>query len=689
MSTLDCKSAVRSAEKARSSSCTFADEVAKAVINLYKKTCPHELKQSYKQTVLAGFVLLRTPQPEVGSTRQDQHSQLAQVITTQNRVVTDTMNIREGSDMSFHVTVLSIGVGTKSLSLEAMRSLKHTDNTNNLVKKKTASDVIKDCHAEILARRGFLAWLSKHIQDILIKLQQGVPPAACSNVFDVHLLNKEGTFSPTQEIGDLTDLQQRLRLSLRHGYTLHLYSSSQPCGNACLKKWASITHAPIAYPTPYTGWETCYHASEAVQNAILDLAHAPFVATARKDGQIACMVKRSTVSSGMEQCTEDTHKEIAESEQASHMNKTARNMKTSSTQTTIVPTGVAFTPIIPSAQQAAHMHASTAAVPMQGILMSCSDKIGRWNCVGIQGGRLASFFDLQSVPLHAVETPPDIAVNNIKNPNSLNQTQCGLYLSSIIIGRKYSRPHLQRALCCRYTGFAHPTPTSTSLLTNKQSFKRHKGNEDTIAKSHEQKWVPSNGNSQCNNHVNDSNSLQKTEVKTPITSIQETASACLHGYRLYHPVMLCTGVKLDESSICTAPMPTYPTATMVNCSSETDIGNNLMPVDNRDQVFPSTGASFVESRCFVWWADCLPQCNNQQQDGHYDIIDGTTGLCCDGSPSRVSTTALCSLGPLQSDICYKYPGYIQAITEFKNSLMGSGGSVGGVWLGYKDGVQLL
>lgn len=51
-------------------------------------------------------------------------------------------------------------------------------------------------------------------------------------------------------------------------------------------------------------------------------------------------------------------------------------------------------------------------------LLSCSDKIARWNVLGLQGKTLA-------------------------------QQMSPVYLNSITIGRKFNRPHAERAFCCR------------------------------------------------------------------------------------------------------------------------------------------------------------------------------------------------------------------------------------------------
>lgn len=55
--------------------------------------------------------------------------------------------------------------------------------------------------------------------------------------------------------------------------------------------------------------------------------------------------------------------------------------------------------------------------------MTCSDKIALWNVLGIQGSFLLNYFN---------------------SP---------LYLSSVIIGRKFNEIHSNRALCCRISQF--------------------------------------------------------------------------------------------------------------------------------------------------------------------------------------------------------------------------------------------
>ena len=129
--------------------------------------------------------------------------------------------------------------------------------------------------------------------------------------------------------------------------------------------------------------------------------------------------------------------------------------------------------------------------------MTCSDKIAKWNVLGIQGTLLSAFL-----------TQP-------------------LYLSTIVIGRKFSDAHARRALCCRVATYRPPADASD--------------------------------------------------------------------YRLHHPALLCTGVKLDESTIST------------------------------DDTAQDSGARFQEQRCLYWYADSGfdPETDT---GGYLGVVDGMSGL---------------------------------------------------------------
>lgn len=60
----------------------------------------------------------------------------------------------------------------------------------------------------------------------------------------------------------------------------------------------------------------------------------------------------------------------------------------------------------------------------KGTIHSCSDKLCRWNCLGMQGSLLSS----------VLEEP--------------------LYMTTLTVGRKFTRAICQRAVCCRADGYA-------------------------------------------------------------------------------------------------------------------------------------------------------------------------------------------------------------------------------------------
>jgi hypothetical protein len=82
-----------------------------------------------------------------------------------------------------------------------------------------------------------------------------------------------------------------------------------------------------------------------------------------------------------------------------------------------VTTAAPATPAV-EPTQATSSESRAPIAPPPHRLLSCSDKIARWNVLGLQGRRLAR----RLVPI---------------------------YLTSVTVGRKFSRLHAERALCCR------------------------------------------------------------------------------------------------------------------------------------------------------------------------------------------------------------------------------------------------
>jgi len=167
--------AVRNAEKDRVSTCAFADRIAGCAIDAFEQLSA-EAGLKYRQTVVAAVVCVR----------------------------------REGgSEPSFRA--VSLGAGTKFLRAAQIREDVHGAR-------------VRDCHAEVLARRAFQRYLRAQL-------------LACTRCESSVLL-------PPERPGG--------RFRLAPGASFHLYTSSQPCGNASAKRWAKSTCGPRLPELPAT-----------------------------------------------------------------------------------------------------------------------------------------------------------------------------------------------------------------------------------------------------------------------------------------------------------------------------------------------------------------------------------------------------------------------------------------------------
>ena len=180
---------LRSAEKNRVSSCKLADEIASAVITKFRQLMP----ETPHQIVLAG---------------------IAAVISGES------------------VQVVTIGLGNKFQP----RGVKSDTN-------------LRDCHAEILARRAFKLWLLRQYEVLL--------NGGTSRFFYI---------------------SSERKLVVDPDVSFSLYVSSCPCGNACIRRWGD---------SPKERSETQLGA----YTFPLHNRHAVFHAHARHEGQLAVSYK--------------------------------------------------------------------------------------------------------------------------------------------------------------------------------------------------------------------------------------------------------------------------------------------------------------------------------------------------------------------------------------------------------------
>ena len=343
-------SAVRHAEKSRRSTCHFANWVAELCIQEFLDISKRldDYRSNGGQTVMAAFL--------IGHSK----NQLNYLPSSSEIQALPPFQIDE-------LKVVACGVGTKFVD----------------VTKQPSSPFLRDCHAEVLARRAFLIYLRAEID----KSQLGQP----------------SIFLQSADTG---------RFLLKPEWSIHFYTSSAPCGNATIKKWASAGVGPSFPDLP--------------PNQLPHIPHSAHTFPNVAEGQIALLAKKSKL-------TNNSATSSLESPELSA--QISSSLSSSSSTTTTIDSNSAASPSpvwLPSGCQLVH---SSHVSP----LLTCSDKILKWNILGLQGSKL----------LTLLETP--------------------LYLTSLTAGRKFSARHLERALCCR----AVPPKKRARFLALPPPFKIH------------------------------------------------------------------------------------------------------------------------------------------------------------------------------------------------------------------------
>ena len=160
------------------------------------------------------------------------------------------------------------------------------------------------------------------------------------------------------------------------------------------------------------------------------------------------------------------------------------------------------------------------AVPGTGCgrLATCSDKVARWNVLGLQGGLLK-----------AVLPAP-------------------IYLRSITIGHKFSRPHATRALCCRLQGLQQDLrmlPSACCLASADTWGAGGSARAEQLgccAKPAAMHAAHCTGPAPCPAHGHCSCTAERTKCHADAGGHQHKLQ-----YRVNHPCLMGTAVKLDES----------------------------------------------------------------------------------------------------------------------------------------------
>ena len=181
---------VRAAEKNRVATNTFANLIANISIQKYQEILQRNHNNNdnnlqFQQTVLSTFVLRYK-------------------------------DSNEGNKYSFKVVAL--GVGTKFLS-----------KAN--IEKDINGMCVRDLHAEILAQRSFKLFLYRQILDYC----ENKETLVFEKIPETNGYCVKGGEDNISNTNNNTKLKQRQLCKLKKDISIHFYTSSQPCGNACLK----------------------------------------------------------------------------------------------------------------------------------------------------------------------------------------------------------------------------------------------------------------------------------------------------------------------------------------------------------------------------------------------------------------------------------------------------------------------
>jgi len=256
--------------------------------------------------------------------------------------------------------VLAMGVGTKFLTEATLRK-ETCDGEMYGVR-------VRDLHAEVLARRAFRRYLT----EVIRRCRDGSEDPSGFVTIEP---------APAQK-GPST------KFRLKDGITLHFYCSSSPCGNSVIKKFGTMKKEVFRDDLPQQCWPIELHDSMPGHSIHL--------------GQFALLLKKdksTCVNAGAE-----PDKEILDTKP----NPQWRRELSSKQEKWPIHCNSDWCP-----------PGSTPSWSTEGSLHTCSDKLARWNYLGLQGSLLSS---LLSSPL---------------------------YIESITAGRKFSAMTCRRAVCCR------------------------------------------------------------------------------------------------------------------------------------------------------------------------------------------------------------------------------------------------
>ena len=437
----------RLAEKPRVSTCVFADRVAACVVEECRRlgALPQQNEQTgVANTVIAAFVAVDGGGGGGGGAGVEDDNDVTDVRQThpQEEHVQPKQRRRQ-------MRVVALGKGTKVCS-------------HRVISANTDGCRVHDLHAEVLARRSLMRVLYREI------LAGGG-----------HLLERLPQTSA--ERGSCRDTMSASSASFRwrRDVSLHMYISSAPCGNATLKRWAKSRKEIFldtldawtwprdslpAVPVQLEHDKRNMYGDESARRRCVNQNHDgdEFMAFAAREGQVAALVKRDPDVALMKKHLDisgtrhDKDGRDVKNDQDDALRSKLEELRREYQQSPLASsgTGAATSESLSAILNNRNIVPSGTSIPglREGCMLTCSDKIAVWNCLGLQGALLARF---------------------IAEP---------VIVDTITVGRKFSQAHMRRAVCCRMSAFNElVTQIPDPRLQQHRAGGEGAGEEDVVA----------------------------------------------------------------------------------------------------------------------------------------------------------------------------------------------------------------